>query len=230
MMDKVMMWMQVHGRREILKQVIAHHADLPCLKFAVCSTEEEVEFMTDNGWHAYRYDNKPLGKKSDMGMRAALTIEGWEYLVQINSDDFLSQKYWKAIKPLVEQGVDAAGLKDIYFVDSYTLRAKKIRYRDGEEGKLYMGAGRLFRRDVIEKTIEQTGCFWDWGIMRALDLHSERRVLNSGFTFQEIKSPKPLVMDFKSNENIWSFEAYTKAGHGAVEVDFNEVKKQIGLW
>jgi hypothetical protein len=224
-----MMWMQVHGRRAILEQVVSHHADIDCLKFAVCSTEEEAEFMNEHGWYSYVYENRPLGKKSDMGIRAALQIQGWDYLVQINSDDFLSPKYWKAIKPLMERNIEAAGIKAIYFVDSYTLQAKMMRYQSEVEGRWYMGAARLFRRDVIDKTIEATGCFWDWHINRALDLHSERRVINAGFNFEEIESTKPLVMDLKSNENIWAFTAYTRERHGAVEVDFNEVKKQIEL-
>ena len=41
----ILLMTAVHGRREILKQVIDHHSHLPWLKFAVCSTDEEVEYM-----------------------------------------------------------------------------------------------------------------------------------------------------------------------------------------
>jgi len=226
-MMKVIMWMQVHGRHAILKQVLKHHQNIDCQKLAVCSTDEEVEIVRQYGWHGYRHDNRPLGKKSDYGIRAALTLE-WDYLVQINSDDFLSAKYWKAIKPMMEQGIEVAGIKDIYFVDSYTYKAKRVKYRADDGQKMFLGAGRLIRRDIVENTIKYTGCFFDWSINRSLDFHSERRMLQVATGMKEIESTKPLVMDLKSDENIWSFKDYTKARHNAQEVHIDEVIKEIG--
>lgn len=206
--------------------MINHHAHLDWLKFAVCSTDEEVEFMNENGWYAYRYDNLPLGRKLDMGLRAALTLK-WDRLVLIGSDDFLSHEYVTKVEALPKE-VDWAGVKKIYFVDSKTWKAKAHTYSPTVAGKMFIGAGRVLSRRVVEDVIERHGQMYTWRKNNGLDFDSEQRILLQGYKPHMIESKKPLLMDLKSEGNIWSFNAFQSRAHLNKEVTMNEIKKQIG--
>jgi hypothetical protein len=224
-MSNIMLFTVVHGRREILQQVIDHHEHLPWIKFAVCSTDEEVEFMNENGWYAYQFDNTPLGRKIDMGFRAALLIEGWQKLVLIGSDDFLSPEYVTKVEGLE---VHFAGTKKLYFVDSTTWKATKHTYAPEVRGKMYVGAGRLLSRHAIERTIATQGCLYTWHKRNGLDFDSEQRLITAGFHPVEIKSVNPMVMDLKSEQNIWKYGSFRSRGHMNKEVTIEEVQKNIG--
>jgi len=221
----ILLMTAVHGRREILKQVIDHHSHLPWLKFAVCSTAEEVDFMNENGWYAYQTDNEPLGRKWDMGMRAALLIPKWDKVVVIGSDDFLSPEYVTKVESLSEH---FAGLKKLYFVNSKTKAATEHTYAPHAPQKMFVGAGRTLSRHAVEWTIQSQGGLYSWHKRRGLDYDSEQRLMAAGFFPKEIKSVKPLVMDLKSETNIWGFGSFGGRGHKNKTVSIDEVKKQIG--
>lgn len=220
-----LLFMAVHGRREILKQVIDHHAQTPWLKFAVCSTDEEVDYMNENGWYAYRHDNEPLGRKVDMGIKAALILPQWTHIIHIGSDDFLAPEFIERVK---NYDVDFAAVKDLYFVCSKTWKVVRHRYAPKEKGKLFIGAGRILSRKAVEKTIAVMGCMYDHHKSKGLDANSESKLAACGFTPIEIESTLPLVMDLKSEQNIWKFGSFGDRGHQNEVVTFDEMQKQIG--
>jgi hypothetical protein len=215
----------VHGRREILQQVIDHHASIPWLKFAVCSTDEEVDFMCENGFYAFRYDNEPLGRKVDMGIRAALGVPWWTHIVHIGSDDFLAPEY---IARVNDYNVDFAAVKDLYFVCSKTWKVTRHRYAPNEKGKLFIGAGRILSRNAIQRTIDKMGCLYDHHKTKGLDANSEAKLAACGYKPIEIESELPLVMDLKSEQNIWKFGSFADRSHQNEVVTFEEMQKQIG--
>ena len=219
----------VWGRRAILKLFCEHYDKWEINKVAVCSTDDDEEFMRHYGWEVIRAENNPLGAKWNAGLEACLDTD---YIIQIGSDDLLSDNYFKAIGKLVSEGVHLAGIKTLYFWNSLNDECVEFEYATHLKNK-FVGAGRLISTMMVEHILEEEGLVWTEKLNKGLDNDSEMRFNKHGYYCKEIKWPNPLVVDIKSDQNIWSYEAFAKTRnrhkHKLTPVSLNEVRRNIQI-
>lgn len=84
----------------------------------------KYEFIT------VRTPNKPLGRKFNAGLRAALEMD-FDYLLQLNSDNILSISFWEAFGSLLRQRLPFFGCNHISIYDSATATAYRYLYPTG---------------------------------------------------------------------------------------------------
>ena len=72
------------------------------------------------------------------------------------------------------------------------------------------------------------GCLYDHHKTKGLDANSEAKLAACGYKPIEIESELPLVMDLKSEQNIWKFGSFADRSHQNEVVTFEEMQKQIG--
>ena len=92
----------------------------------------------------YEYKNLPLGEKWNAGLREALRYD-WDYLLTIGSDDLLSNELLR----LYTWSEEAFGINRCGVIDLTTGRQAIF------ENNYVIGAGRVIRRDVIERMGDQ---------------------------------------------------------------------------
>ena len=215
----------VWKRRSILKLFCDHYDRWEVNKVAVCSTYSDEQFMKSYGWKVVRASNDLLGKKWNAGLKRCMDTD---YIIQVGSDDLLSDNYFKAIKPLTEYGVHFAALKSLYFWNSETDECCEFTYATRFKGRKFIGAGRLLSTLMIDHVLEQESIVWTNHINKGLDNDSELRFNRYGYYAKEIEWPHPLVVDVKSDTNIWSYDAFAKTSnkhkHFAKSVSLKEVR------
>lgn len=199
---KLMMFVPLWKRPEIteicfmgierLRKAGVHGVDA----FAVISEEEMIPVCDKYKVHHVMHENQPLGAKKNYGLREALKLD-WDYLVEIGSDDLIKTEYLT----LFPWDRDLMSLMDAVWLDSKTGRARRIKDRTGK-----FGAGRALSRKVCD----QITPMWHDRKFNGLDGDSMFRMGRAGFLGQAFESPKPLVIDIKSEVNIWE---YHNVGH-----------------
>jgi hypothetical protein len=214
----------VHGRREVTQMFVDHYRDWDVLKICVASTDDDVQFMRDNGWHVVQHENRPLGAKWNAVIRFALEFE-WEQLIQVGSDDLMNPKYLN-----FANHVAFGGVKTLYFWEKESGECMKYTYV-GNRKDYILGAGRVMSRYVVETVWKETeGELFPNHYNKGLDSGSELHIKLSGFKPELIQLPYPMIVDVKSGENIWSFKTLkdrAKDGTSYEEVSLATVEKHI---
>lgn len=90
------------------------------------------------------YKNQPLGEKKNYGLSVAMEKSGWDYLIEIGSDDVLKTEILEAYKPLIDNSVDFFGIKNFYYLDSETGECRRL------QSDTTYGAARCMSRKAIE--------------------------------------------------------------------------------
>ena len=162
------------------------------------SEEWAVDLCLDMGLIPVWTDNKPLGKKMQTAYEVCLERE-WDYLMEIDSDTFLTDHFWGAVKRPLFMQRPFFGFSEIYLVDSKTRRAMTFNYLN------ICCAGRFIRRNVCD----EVRIMWD-DINKGLGNNQERKLNKKGYYSDNLK--EVCVVDLKSDENIWRYNEM-KAGH-----------------
>lgn len=172
--------------------------------FAGVSNRADQDLAEELGFIPVPVSNSQLGNKWNAVISEAMRHE-WPYLVQLGSDDLISDELVRSGIEAMEQGEGLAGVKELYFIDSYTLRASKWRYET--EHKNLAGAGRFISRAVAEAHVSSDGyCrLWPHDAKKGLDGHSQASAEAKGFSAIELQLSRPGVVDIKSATNIWKF-------------------------
>lgn len=148
-------------------------------------------------------ENQPLGNKWNRGLERAMENE-FDYLLILGSDDLISNCLLDKYKGY--NGVDMIGVKDFYM---YDIQQKRVKYFAGYNVKynrnISIGAGRLIRRDIIERL----GRLWHPRQVKGLDSHCSKVLRVKGY--QEIVIPMgdSVVVDIKSGMNMNGFDDIT---------------------
>lgn len=207
----------VHGRRNVTQMFVDHYRDWEITKVCVCSTDSDVRFMRENGWHVIQEGNRPLGNKWNAVFNYAMEFE-WSHLIQVGSDDLMNKKYLNFI-----EGVSFGGVKTMYFWNIENNECMMFTYCNGRKDYV-LGAGRVFSRYLVKTVLKDTeGKFFPSHYNKGLDRGSEIHCGLSGFRPEVIDLPFPMIVDVKSGENIWSFDRLKK-GAGKGGTDFKIVK------
>lgn len=151
------------------------------------------------GWHYEESLNRPLGRKHNTLLEAARSLDP-DVFVLVGSDDWLSEGCFDVYGAIAEKH-RLFTLTAVYFVDAATGRAKRHR-------SPRIGAGRAFRRDVLQK---MDWTLWPDDKSLGLDEISRRRLARNGFA-RWCRRPNGIVAtDFKTETNLWKFDRYRAA-------------------
>ncbi len=158
---------------------------------AVISEEEMKPLCATWNIEWVMYKNHPLGEKKNFGLRQALRVE-FDYMVEIGSDDLLKTD----LLNVYAWDRDVMGVNSVAFINADTGSCKMMSGKVG-----VFGAGRAIHRRVIEKLID----LWPDKASRGLDKCSSFRMASAGFLEKRYTTAEPLVIDIKSDVNIWGY-------------------------
>ena len=140
-------------------------------------------------------DNFPVGNKMNTGIEEALRFD-WDYLMNLGSDDIIDERLFELYKPYIEEKRQCFGVTKVTFVNSKNKDVKRYDY------KHLIGAGRMIRRDIVEKYMPLYPLK-----DKCLDDGSAKKMFGTQFT--EIQNTEDdLIVDIKSDDNIWDFDFF----------------------
>lgn len=158
--------------------------------FAVISEVEMIPLCEKYGVDWCLTANHPLGAKKNYGVRQALRKD-FDYMIEIGSDDILKNEILEAYQwDMPVLGLDSAVHLNTKTGDCRVLRSMSSLF----------GGGRALRRDVLE-----AGDIWHNNKSLGLDKNSHFNISRRGFLGKRVKTEGPLIVDLKSELNIWRY-------------------------
>jgi hypothetical protein len=178
---------------------------------AVISEDDMIPLCEKYGIDWVFYKNNPLGEKKNAGLKVAKDLE-WDYILEIGSDDILLDEIFELYAN--HMGVeDFFGVKDIAFINSDDGHCRRFT------SKVTFGAGRMMSRKVFEAI---NWVLWPNEVHLGLDNSSVAKITNAGFKYKQVQCNTPVVIDIKSEQNIWKFNYFL-----GVEYDVNLILDKV---
>lgn len=177
---------------------------------------ENKEIIESHGFKVFEHKNQPLGKKKNAGLQYALTLPDWTHLMELNSDNIVSNELIKEYKKYSNEPFLGCG--NFAFYDSKTGRSKQYKYRSKYSYRTCFGIGRLYNRDILEGVK-----LWDDKAMIGMDNHSEHELIKLGYSPKVIQFDKPVGYDIKSGLNLWNYSALKG---DEIKADFNDYSQE----
>jgi len=168
----------------------------------------------DRGFKWVEVPNDDLGHKMNVGVEAVMKF-GYDYMINLGSDDIIDERLFEIYKPYFEKRTPMFGITKATFIDTVSNECKVCDYQ------ILIGAGRAIRTDLIEQFVMRDGksIMYDKGINRGLDMNSMKKFKCS---HTEIETEDHLIIDLKSNKNIWTFDNI-----GGTECSFDSATKNL---
>lgn len=150
----------------------------------------------DGWWCAeyYEFSNALVGQKHNLLLQASMEW-GWDYMIQLGSDDLLLDSAIKQIAEEIKQGTEYWAFKELWVCNP---KIRKIKYHVSHQP---FGAGRGFSRQRVEQVLNTKGVFWTPEKQRGLDGDSGRRFSQVTNLWPKILAGAPVV-DIKTKENL----------------------------
>ena len=169
----------------------------------ILSAEDEqfndnLKICQDSGFDFCIYENNPLGKKLNAGVEYALSYE-WDYLMNLGSDDLVHPGLLQVYLPFFEKKMPFFGINRVFFYEKKTGKlAKSVPY--------VWGAGRVIRRDLIEKLKNMGDFLYDSREWRGLDCNSMDRIqLKLNTKYEVLDVDFPYLVDIKTDDSLNHF-------------------------
>lgn len=170
-----------------------------------CSEKETARITKKHGHTVVNIPNQPLYAKFNAAEQAA---KGSDYVINIGSDDFISEETLLFYKAVFEKGFDYVYTLDWYFLDTKT---KKGLYWAGynqpyNKGKA-CGAGRALSKNILDKMKWSP---WVAGYDRQLDTGMQKQLdsikhTEYGFKLRDLGL---FALDIKSEQQMTPFEKW----------------------
>lgn len=160
--------------------------------FAVISEPEMIPLCEKYGVDWCMTQNFPLGLKKNYGVRQALKKD-FDYLIELGSDDLLKNE----ILDVYKWDAPVLGLDSAVHLNTKTGSCRLLSSMSS-----LFGGGRALRRDVLE-----SGDVWHNNKSTGLDKNSHFNISRKGFLGKRVKTEKPLIVDLKSETNIWRYNS-----------------------
>lgn len=160
--------------------------------------------------HKYNFDwfeceNKPLGKKFDLGLKELLKDKTWTHLFEMCSDNVFEQTFVEKVLEAQKHEPDLLGLVSFYMMN---WKTKKVRLF--ETGAM-SNVGRITKRKFIERVIRRRNYVFEYRLRQGLDASFYKAVCNVGKAQPTaLRNATPLVVDLKSGESMHSFESFER--------------------
>jgi glycosyltransferase involved in cell wall biosynthesis len=140
--------------------------------------------------------NKPLGAKMNRGLKYAMGYD-FEYLLQLNSDAIVTEKFFDLMETGCEQKQSIFGLGEMWYLQ-LPDQAKFVEHTEDE----IFGSGRVISRKVLEQVKKP----WINEKNYGLDMSSNLNFRKAGYKIKSYNPNQPLLLDLKTDTNIWSFD------------------------
>lgn len=183
--------------------------------FVTVSEDYHAELAEQNGFKWIMTDNFPVGQKHHNGLINALEYD-WNYIMQMGSDDIISDKYIDECCKLLNESYEIIGSNYYYFYNLSTGEDVKIKMKGPAPG----GAGRFVKRDIIKLAFDQLGFFWQRQKNRGLDGSSlmamykskarynrRKHAVKKDLKIKTIDFKEPEIVDIKSEDSMNSYGA-----------------------
>lgn len=185
--------------------------------FAVCSNKEDEALLKELNVNYCYTENRPLGKKHNNGLKEALKLD-FDYLMQLGSDDVILPELLEYYLYWMQRGIPVFGVDKCYFTNLKTVRLFQLLK---DKYNHLVGAARMIKREVLEKA---KGQLWPDDFEKGLDFGSQMKMVNLGYAPFRVNIPESMVMDIKSNINIWSYE---RIKNNSIPADRGVIKKFV---
>lgn len=221
---KVVVFTAVWGRHEVLdvwhkgvERIKNYWPErIEIIPFCMVSNTEDEAKVKGYGYDYVRCPNKPLGQKHNAGLQALKRID-FDYIIQLGSDDLITNEYLEYALSAMHSGVDVFGVDRLYFTEIGTQKACKFMVTT-HANKL-IGAGRFISHKAIKK-LNYT--LWPDEINKGLDMTSQAMLLEIGARPVVVNTTDICVLDVKSKTNIWSYDTF---GDNYPKVNIERVKQ-----
>lgn len=160
--------------------------------FAVISEPEMIPLCEKYGVDWCMTQNFPLGLKKNYGVRQALKKD-FDYLIELGSDDLLKNEILNVYK----WDAPVLGLDSAVHLDTKTGSCRLLSSMSS-----LFGGGRALSREVLE-----SGDVWHNNRSNGLDKNSHFNISRRGFLGKRVRTEKPLIIDLKSETNIWRYNS-----------------------
>jgi hypothetical protein len=190
------------------------HPDFDIQVLAVSSEPEMLALCEKYNVISVTHENLPLGRKKNFGLKASSSLT-FDYLMEIGSDTLVLNELLDEYKRDFIGQYDFFGISDIAFVDTDTMVCRrKTRKMD------HFGAGRMMSRAMLESVDFK---IWPDHLNMGLDNSSITKLAKNGFFYRQVSpSDNPMVVELKSDVNIWPFN------HSEGEVyNFNLISEKL---
>lgn len=136
----------MHGRHSTVSKMLDKMPD--CLDIAmVYSTDIDGYFIRNKVKYSYQYENDPLWRKIDYGLRQLKSID-FDAVIMLGSDDYIDESYINYVDNNINN-VDFIGFTDMYYSKDDSLYYWE-GYNGAREGEP-IGAGRVYTKEIIER-------------------------------------------------------------------------------
>jgi hypothetical protein len=172
------------------------------IPFFIVSESWAAKAVLARGYQFIMMPNSPLGAKKNIGMKYAFEEFQFDYLMEIGSDDILTNQYLDIIEPLCRTEVAEFCISTCHFIDTITgavalWKTDKV-----------LGLGRCISRPAIAKVLRTT-TLWGNERERGMDTYSWRQLQAVGVENTLIENDTVLGVDIKSEVNINPISKFT---------------------
>lgn len=219
-MIKILILTPVWQRPEIfdiclegIKRLVKYNpAKFKIQPFFIISESWAAQVLNKSKYDYIFHGNETLGAKKNAGLRYALKNYEFDYVLEIGSDDLLSNQWLDIAAEYLEAGEPQFYPSKVHFVD--TISGKTAEW----ESQKIIGLGRFISRKAIETLLVKTE-LWDNTANRGMDTYSMNQLMRIGIGKKAIDtSDKILALDIKSEVNINQIHHFTPSQFNADEI------------
>ena len=227
---KILIMIPVWKRATIFKEIAAR---LQGHKVVAILSEEDPQYyeqirtcnvLNIDFFHA---PNSPVGRKMNIAIDKVMRNFDFDYLMGLNSDNIIHEKYWWEIREPMREGYPMIGMNQVIALERFTRRAIKLNLTQDDVCKVW-GGGRLISRDALHRTFVKVGHWYPDTQNSGLDTGSQRVI------FENVMLEKPIkvidgcyLVDLKTEDNINTFDSLHSVPQEAV--DYEEVIKEYKI-
>lgn len=152
-----------------LKRLMKHNK-VKSSALAVISEEEMIPLCKKYGIDFIVYENEPVGRKKNAGLDEVLKRD-FDYLIELGSDDLISDKLIDIYLPFMERGEDFFGSRHYLFIDGPTGQGRDWNCEPDEN--FNPGLGRCMSKKLLQTMTGKVLVKTNTAIMSEMNLISE---------------------------------------------------------
>tara|TARA_B100001248_G_C27395864_1_gene465501 strand:- start:2835 stop:3701 length:867 start_codon:yes stop_codon:yes gene_type:complete len=194
---------------------------MPCKILLIVSSQKDKQFAIQNKVDWIYTDNKPLGRKWQIGLDECKKYNPNAVLIN-GSDDLLSTNWVKTCYHYIHnKQFDIVGKSNWYLLDLIEKKPYKLMYKNAN---ILLGAGRMISRNILDQI--------NWNLFplnlnRGLDNHCNK-IFNKNYAKRlVISSPKIFVISLKGKyDTLNSVQQILNANHRLQQVSLKTKEKK----
>ena len=161
-----------------------------------------AQVLLKKGYPFIMVQNQPLGNKKNEGLTYVLQNYQFDYLLEIGSDDLITNDYMDLLEPYLRAGEQQLCADRLYFID---VQTSITAYYNIEK---IFGLGRFIHYDALH-LVTAFEPFWNPDGVRGMDTYSWHNLLKCGIGLTKVEVNQPCLLDIKSEVNINPIDPFT---------------------